>query len=304
MFNTIVVGVDGHEGGRDALALADSLRRMFGGELIAVHAYARDPLATRGLSPNVETVLHANASELVEGELDRAHVAAQPVAKADASPARALHAAAKWHSSDLIVVGSDRRGPVGRILAGDVTAGTLDGAPCPVAVAPRGYSEPEGEMRLIGVAYDGSPESRAAAEFARDLAVVVGARLRVLRVLEPPQPGGSGLTYDRNWDEKAEDVREHVQADLDRLLGELGEIADGEVVTGKPVVELAYETNYLDLLITGSRAYGPLRRVMLGSTSSKLVHRAACPVVVLPRGAHEDAAVTSDVLTRSSESVR
>jgi nucleotide-binding universal stress UspA family protein len=304
VFNTIVVGVDGHEGGRDALALADSLRRLFGGELIAVHAYSFDPLATRGATPDFETGLHVNASELLEGELDRAHVAARPVAKADGSPARALHAAAKWHSSDLIVVGSDRRGPIGRVLAGDVTAGTLQGAPCPVAVAPRGYSEPKDEMRLIGVAYDGSPESRAAAKFARDLAVVVGAHLRVLRALAPPQPGGSGLAYDRDWREKAEDVREHVQADLDRLLGDLGEIAGGEVVIGKPVVELAYETNYLDLLVTGSRGYGPARRVMLGSTSSKVVHRAACPVLVLPRGAHEDSAVTSEFVARSSESVR
>jgi hypothetical protein len=80
-------------------------------------------------------------------------------------------------------------------------------------------------MRLIGVAYDGSPESRAAAELARDLAVVVGARLRVMRVLEPPAPGGAGVAYDRDWREKAEDVREHVQADLDGLLAELGSSA-------------------------------------------------------------------------------
>jgi hypothetical protein len=83
VFNTIVVGVDGHEGGRDALALADSLRRLFGGELVAVHAYSFDPLATRGVTPDLETVIHANASDLVQGELDRTHVAAEAVAKSD-----------------------------------------------------------------------------------------------------------------------------------------------------------------------------------------------------------------------------
>jgi ornithine carbamoyltransferase len=34
-------------------------------------------------------------------------------------------------------------------------------------------------------------------------------------------------------------------------------------------------------------SYGPLRRLLLGSTSAKLVHEAACPVLVLPRGVKE-----------------
>jgi len=38
MFNTIVVGVDGREGGRDALALAERLHQVFGGELVATSA--------------------------------------------------------------------------------------------------------------------------------------------------------------------------------------------------------------------------------------------------------------------------
>ena len=44
MFKTIIVGVDGREGGRDALALAASLQRVFASELIAVHAFPLDAL--------------------------------------------------------------------------------------------------------------------------------------------------------------------------------------------------------------------------------------------------------------------
>ena len=40
--------------------------------------------------------------------------------------------------------------------------------------------------------------------------------------------------------------------------------------------------------MTGSRGYGPVRRLMLGSTSTKLVHEAPCPVLVLTRGAEAD----------------
>jgi nucleotide-binding universal stress UspA family protein len=77
--------------------------------------------------------------------------------------------------ADLIVVGSDRKGPVGRVLAGDVTSGALYGAPCPVAVAPRGLASRNEVLRKVGVGYDGSPESPQALEFAHGIAEATGA---------------------------------------------------------------------------------------------------------------------------------
>jgi nucleotide-binding universal stress UspA family protein len=294
MFNTLVVGVDGREGGRDALALGERLRQLLGGELVAVHAYPRDLLVTRGVTPDLESVMHENATNLVLDEIEAAGVKAHGVAMPDGSPGRALHAAARWHDSDVIVVGSDHRGPIGRVLAGDVTAGTLHGSSWPVVVAPRRYAELGTEIHAIGVGYDGSFESRAAAELARDLAVAAGARLAVLYVLEPPTPGGSGLAYDAHWQESAEATRDRAQAVVDELVDELGDVASGEVILGDPVQELSYAANDLDLLVAGSRDYGPVRRVMLGSTSSKLVHQAPCPVLVLPRGAYEHAGEAAD----------
>ena len=68
MFNTIVVGIDGREGGRDALALGERLRRLFGGELVAVHAYPYDFFVPRGSTPDFESVLHGNAQGLIADE--------------------------------------------------------------------------------------------------------------------------------------------------------------------------------------------------------------------------------------------
>jgi nucleotide-binding universal stress UspA family protein len=161
-------------------------------------------------------------------------------------------------------------------------------ARCPVVVAPRRYAEHARDLETIGVGYDGSPEARAAAGLARDPAVAAGARVRVISVLEPPAPGNSRLTCDPYWAENAEVIREEAQRQLDELLGELGEIASGEVVVGDPANELSYAANEFDLLVTGARGYGPFRRVMPGSTSSKLVHRAPCAVLVLTRTAITD----------------
>ncbi len=38
-----------------------------------------------------------------------------------------------------------------------------------------------------------------------------------------------------------------------------------------------------DLLVVGSRGYGPVLRVLLGSVSTRLIHIAPCPVLVIPR---------------------
>ena len=43
-------------------------------------------------------------------------------------------------------------------------------------------------------------------------------------------------------------------------------------------------SEHLDLLVMGSRAYGPAHAVLLGGVSRRVIAGAACPVVVLPRG--------------------
>ena len=278
-------------------------RHCSSGELVAVHAYAYDLFTSRGTTPDFETIMHGGAEDLLTDELDRAQVAAHAAAMPDGSPGRALHLAAKRHHASLIVVGSAHRGIIGRVLAGDVTMGTLHGAECPVIVAPRGFADRRSALQTIGVGFDGTPESRAATELARDLATTAGARLNVIRVLEPPSTGGPALGYDAEWAQRAEERREGIRAELDALLAELGDIATGEVVVGDPSTELAYAGNELDLLVTGSRGYGPLRRLMLGSTSTRLVREAPCPVLVLTRGAEAEiehtaaASVTADVTT-------
>jgi nucleotide-binding universal stress UspA family protein len=59
-----------------------------------------------------------------------------------------------------------------------------------------------------------------------------------------------------------------------------------ELLEGDTVEALAaLDEREIDLLVCGSRGYGPVRRVLLGGVLRKLIRRAACPVVVVPRGA-------------------
>jgi hypothetical protein len=47
--------------------------------------------------------------------------------------------------------------------------------------------------------------------------------------------------------------------------------------------ELAAFGDELDVLVVGSRGYGPVKRLMLGSTSEYLERHARCSLVVIPR---------------------
>jgi nucleotide-binding universal stress UspA family protein len=55
------------------------------------------------------------------------------------------------------------------------------------------------------------------------------------------------------------------------------------VTDGDPAEELAAMAEHLDLLVVGSRAYGPSGRLLSGRTSTQLARRAPCPLLVVPR---------------------
>ncbi len=64
---------------------------------------------------------------------------------------------------------------------------------------------------------------------------------------------------------------------------------------GKPAEELAVYSASIDLLVVGSRSYGPFGRLVHGSTAHELTRTARCPLLVLTRAAREAAAkVASD----------
>jgi len=51
-----------------------------------------------------------------------------------------------------------------------------------------------------------------------------------------------------------------------------------------PADTLVRVSENLDILVCGSRGYGPLRAVVLGGVSRRVAAEAHCPVIVLPRG--------------------
>ena len=83
-----------------------------------------------------------------------------------------------------------------------------------------------------------------------------------------------------------QDIEQDARQDLDHVVAGLpAEVRAAAVfLTGDPAQALAAQTGTLDLLVAGSRGYGPLRAVMTGGVTGRVLRDAACPVVVLPRG--------------------
>jgi nucleotide-binding universal stress UspA family protein len=195
------------------------------------------------------------------------------------SPGRGLHKQAEEQNTDLLVVGSRSHGAFGRVMLGDDTRAALNGAPCAVAVAPRRLRRGPHPIDKVGVGYNASPESKVALAVAHELAAQTAASVHALEVVWIPSAAYTGLmppTIGESIDVMLQQAKSRMKALPD---------VEGYAIYGLTGEELAVFGNAVDILIVGSRDYGPMRRQVIGSTSAYLQRHARCPLLVLPRGA-------------------
>jgi nucleotide-binding universal stress UspA family protein len=283
----LAVGVDGFPEGRDAVALGVAISHATGAAmmLVAVHP---DPMVVvpgdmgwSGLEQQAKKMLTEARDELAPD--------ARLVVRTDHSVARALHHVVAQEHRDLLVVGSSRTADHGHVRIGKRTRQLLCHFESALAVAPRGlHAERELELKRIGVGYDGSAESRAALTWAGAVAAAAGAELRVRSVVDDRMPAvgwGSSWVGDLGGDwaaavaEEKESLRRRAADDARQIRASVRT----EAVSGRPGDALLALSAEVDLLVVGSRRWGPAARVLLGSTGEAVMHDAACPVVAVPR---------------------
>jgi nucleotide-binding universal stress UspA family protein len=287
----LIVGVDAGDRSRDAIALAKQLEAGFPGSLLAVYVHTLQELDLLMTGSRVEEV-EAIVAEDAKAKLDavRAIAAAMGVAdvqlRKDSSAAAGLHAEAVARNAALVVLGSSNRSVLGRVLPGGTADRLLSGSPVPVAVAPHGYADGETACARVGVGFDGSPEARHAAEWAAGLADRSGASLEVIAVHTQLMFGSvvAGGAYGTKTVNQV--LAEQLQSETEELAGALS--AESRVFRGDAGKALVEHSEPLDLLVLGSRGYGPIKSVLLGSVSSYVLRHAGCPVLVVPRSGDAD----------------
>ncbi len=282
MFRNVLAGVDGGLHGRDAIALASRLSDP-NGKLTLANVDSAGLRPSGAISPiYVREEREASAHML---EQERAAVgadAAELITLVGLSPGATLHRRAEEQGADLLVIGSCSHGVFGRAMLGDDTRAALNGAQCAVAIASVGYAERPAPIARIGVAYNGSPESSAALVVARELAAHNNASIHALEVVSIPTYAFTGIgiappAIGETIDEMLKEANSRVK----ELPG-----VEGHTVYGLTGEELAAFGDQVDILVVGSRSYGPVRRLVLGSTSDYLERHARCSLLVLPRGAN------------------
>jgi nucleotide-binding universal stress UspA family protein len=302
VYRKIVVGYDGSERAKDALSLAALLRAEDGVVIAGCVHLATGPGGGKRVEPALADAARETLAE-ARNQIDADWLSLQPVL--GHSPAHGLHVLSEEAKADLVVVGSSQRGELGRVLAGSTGERLLNGSPCPVAVAPKGFASDAAALRVIGVAFDGSQEAQTALHEGAALASELHGTLKLLTVVPPLDlfTGDSRLPPDHSDAEiehyRREEFRRMVENGAKPIPEELR--ATTVLLEGHPAAEIVETAGRsIDLLVMGSRNYGPIRRVMVGSTAIAVMRRSPCPVIVIPRGADTPSADSATAATVAS----
>ena len=138
----------------------------------------------------------------------------------------------------------------------------------------------------ILLATDGSEEARVAATAAARLATRTGSELHVLTV-GPEYPYYELPDYPARFEEVVQAQRRETREVLDEQVKKIEESGatveeahlEMGIPPGRTIVHLGEELG-AGIVVVGSRGRGPMRRAVMGSVSSSVVHHAHCPVLV------------------------
>lgn len=291
--SAILAAVDGHERDRDTIGLASALGERLNAEVVLVHTYPFDPLgSSRVGGPEYDPMLR-EAEEVLRVAATWAPHDTRTIAIAGPTVASGLHDAATRESAAMLVIGSSRRGTIGRIFRGTHTERIVHQAPCAVAVAPAGFATDPRPLERLIVAYDGSPTARAALSLA-DRMAGAGQALHLVAVTDPAHRPMVRYGVIESWERFAGESMEHQRAELEAAARELSRPVEMELRAGSPARELCDEARPDDVLLVGGASHGTLGRLVLGTTGDAVIRHAACPVVIVPPAGEASAANRPD----------
>jgi nucleotide-binding universal stress UspA family protein len=304
-----LVGLTADRGGRDALALGRMLART--GDVTLMVCIVLPEVWGHPSLARVDAEYAAFLKQYAEDTIAEARefvgdaVQAEYVSTSARTATEGLITTAREKNAVLVVLGSARHGPFGRFAVGSVTNEMLHTAPVPVVLTPRGYSPAsDARLRRVTCAFAGSTRSRTAFDAAVQLSKRHDVPLRLItlvvrdRQMYPSQVGYSAeRLVAEQWRTQAEEAQKSALATLpDDVTVEVA------VVSGRnwedALDSLPWEEG--EVLVVGSSRLGPVRRVFLGSNSTKIVRSSPVPVVVIPRGADVHLAEDTTV-SRSSD---
>lgn len=290
---SLLVGTDLSERGRIGVEAAVKLADQLGFERVHVLHVVDLPLrsAVLGLPYALPTaVVDTLSKSLIEDAEKRLAQLELPACRAEMTraavfgiPAEQLTRTAQEIGADLILVTSRGLGGVSRFVLGSLANALIRTAHCPVMVIREG--ERIGPFQNVMAGVDLSPVSSSVLELARELAAASGGSVRAVSCFEHPlllasMPAGPS--------EVVEELGARHREALDQLVA-AGPWADVptqvEIVEKSPPGQVLVDLASMlqpDLIVVGTSGRNAWRRMLVGSTASRVLNEAACPVLVVP----------------------
>ena len=294
-YKTIVVGTDFSSLSNVAIDAAVEVARRFEAEaLYLVHVVntSSGALAFPYAVPEAQVAeLYEEGAGRAQGRLNDLNVP-HPADRVHrwvrlGPAARVLAEVAEEVSADLVVVASHGFGPIRRTILGSVSGALIRTATCPVLVV--GEGRKLGSTDNVLAAVDLSKVSDDVLRHSVAMSPT-DAHVTVLSLYEHPlstyDEGDLMPRYlsDREIEAVGEQHRDAVQARVDRI--EHGSVdVRVEVMSKAPPPVVILETAELlkpDLIVVGTSGHNAWHRMIIGSTATKVLAEAPCPVLVVP----------------------
>ncbi|HEX2728560.1 MAG TPA: universal stress protein [Rubrobacteraceae bacterium] len=289
---TILLATDGSDDAAVATKAATDLAEKTGSGLHLVHAwrplahYAYPSFTSEGYSPPFERV----AREILEEQVERVGRAGGTVLGSHLEMGRPMEVILRLAGeieAGLIVLGSRGRGPVRRVLLGSVSEGVVHHSRCPVLVA-RGGEEAWPPSKVV-IGDDGSEEAKGAGELAASIGKLFAATVKLVRAVPrfpkiPDLPEDGPDLYGRAVGEYLQEQERALRvraSELEELL-EIKPEANVRVGDAAAVLEEVGEES--TLVAVGSRGLDAVRRMTLGSVSTKVLRVTRGLVLIFPPG--------------------
>ncbi len=185
--------------------------------------------------------------------------------------------------AELVVVGSRGHHRLDRGWIGSVSQHLVGRVDCPVVVVRPSHNP---TVRKIVVGIDGSPSSVRALRWAAERASATGEHVLAVNAFHQPAfalhgaigalPDDLDLSAADDAERLAEELVAEVAADFPGL------DIRGTTAAGRAARVLARLSDDASAVVVGSRGRTPVQALVLGSVAHETLHRAACPVVVVP----------------------
>ncbi len=273
-----------------ALPHALKIAQKYKADITILHVatpYSDDPNA-----PEYQQLDEGNFKEYIEkslGEVSQAMGSSQKVTTEvvrEVAPATGILDFIEEKGIDLTVMGTQGHSALAQFFLGSVAERVVRHASCPVLTVAQDGKEYRNnpDYQNILVAFDFSEHSKKAAREASEMASQYGARIQALYVVEQEVHPAFYLKWKESMLRELPGIAQEAKESLRSALGEEGlENIDVHVEIGEKKAHTEINefvrTNQMDLIVMGTHGLSGLDRMLLGSTTERVVRTASCPVL-------------------------